>query len=417
MKHITRQQPGQIARANRISSNNTVTKYNNVLEEATTRTYCHLPDNLFDTDGSYNDMWLLKKASLNERTSGFTELAIKLIYDDIYNTFELDTQTRFIYSTFKNNLLWYADCSVGILSQWRFGSFTPYVAYQYAGEPESDYDRQLDTPYIGYTQVSPEDIVYSITNFIGYLDKYNKKRSTRNYFNHDNTDIETPEWLTDYLDDKGIVINNLDTEIYNELVNAAKEEDVHPKDMYTILIAANGGKSIVDWYNKGNLPGESKMTWRQLIRNDWKQLTRTDAAFKKGATGVKGWRPFKAFTPSMLATGPTPLFRKLVRIIASPVLIGLETLLFSKPLNEAENFDFKWANWTYDQHVALMLIEHYSRSTASGLLVDKGDWTQFGAGDNYLYMLERTAKLIFDRAKVNGITEEAKDKFFYCYQP
>jgi hypothetical protein len=44
--------------------------------------------------------------------------------------------------------------------------------------------------------------------------------------------------------------------------------------------------------------------------DDKKQLTRSDKAHKSGATGIKGWRPHKAFSPEMVKTGPTPAVRQ-----------------------------------------------------------------------------------------------------------
>ena len=49
-----------------------------------------------------------------------------------------------------------------------------------------------------------------------------------------------------------------------------------------------------------------------LIADDFSKITRTDKAFKEGAKGLKGARQFKAFTPNMLKTGPTPLTRQLI---------------------------------------------------------------------------------------------------------
>ena len=77
-----------------------------------------------------------------------------------------------------------------------------------------------------------------------------------------------------------------------------------------------GGGGVVDWWNKGRnmrVPNENTARWRGpdgLMADDAKQLTRTNKAFKSGATGVRGWNPFKAFTPEMVKTGPTPAVRQ-----------------------------------------------------------------------------------------------------------
>lgn len=72
-------------------------------------------------------------------------------------------------------------------------------------------------------------------------------------------------------------------------------------------------KRLKKWWNKGRnerVPNENKASWKELMDDDRKQLTRTDTSFKKGETGVKGWRPHKAFSPRMIKTGPTPAVRQ-----------------------------------------------------------------------------------------------------------
>ena len=72
---------------------------------------------------------------------------------------------------------------------------------------------------------------------------------------------------------------------------------------------------FMNFYNKGRTPAEDTMQFfgkDGLIADDFSKITRTDKAFKEGAKGFKGARPFKAFTPNMLKTGPTPLTRQLI---------------------------------------------------------------------------------------------------------
>ena len=67
------------------------------------------------------------------------------------------------------------------------------------------------------------------------------------------------------------------------------------------------------YFNLGRnirIPNENTASFSKLFKDDLSQVTRTDKAFKEGATGVKGFRPLKAFTPDMLSTGPTPLVRQ-----------------------------------------------------------------------------------------------------------
>ncbi len=81
-----------------------------------------------------------------------------------------------------------------------------------------------------------------------------------------------------------------------------------------IMPMADGG--LAGWWNKGRntrVPNENTARWRGpdgLMADDAKQITRTNKAFKSGATGVRGWNPFKAFTPEMVKTGPTPAVRQ-----------------------------------------------------------------------------------------------------------
>lgn len=90
-------------------------------------------------------------------------------------------------------------------------------------------------------------------------------------------------------------------------------------------------KKFKKWWNKGRdkrVPNENKASWKDLMRDDIKQITRTDKAFKSGAKGVKGWRPHKAFSPEMIKTGPTPAVRQAVErpIRAVKSLVKKKTL-------------------------------------------------------------------------------------------
>jgi len=72
-------------------------------------------------------------------------------------------------------------------------------------------------------------------------------------------------------------------------------------------------KDLTEWWNKGRdtrVPDESNAPWTKLLDDDRRQLTRTEKAYKAGETGLKGFRPLKAFTPRMIKTGPTPAVRQ-----------------------------------------------------------------------------------------------------------
>ena len=88
-------------------------------------------------------------------------------------------------------------------------------------------------------------------------------------------------------------------------------EDLSPKS----TVKPNILQRFMNFYNQGRTPAEDTMPFfgkKGLIADDFSKITRTDKAYKDGATGLKGARPFKAFTPRMLKTGPTPLTRQLI---------------------------------------------------------------------------------------------------------
>ena len=106
---------------------------------------------------------------------------------------------------------------------------------------------------------------------------------------------------------------------------------------------------LKNFYNQGRnvrFPNENAAKLKDLIKDDFSQITRTDKAFKEGAKGLKGARPLKAFTPRMMKTGPTPLTRQIIeRPIRTmfgttvsgfakrlPILDLLLDLAFPKPL-------------------------------------------------------------------------------------
>lgn len=116
-----------------------------------------------------------------------------------------------------------------------------------------------------------------------------------------------------------------------------------PKFTNNIQFAQNGGMvgQFMNWWNKGRnmrVPNENTARFgglRQYLRkipdpttlfgDDALQITRSNKAFKSGATGYRGWNPFKAFTPEMVRTGPTPAIRQAIERplrAAAPVLRG-----------------------------------------------------------------------------------------------
>lgn len=122
-----------------------------------------------------------------------------------------------------------------------------------------------------------------------------------------------------------------------------------PKFAGNIQFAQNGGLvgGFMDWWNKGrNMRVPSENTARfgglkqyfkkipdptTLFGDDALQITRSNKAFQSGATGYRGWNPFKAFTPEMVRTGPTPAIRQ---AIERPLRAAAPILKRAMPLAE-----------------------------------------------------------------------------------
>lgn len=84
---------------------------------------------------------------------------------------------------------------------------------------------------------------------------------------------------------------------------------------------------VIEWWNLGRnirVPDENRASWVQLLKDDFSQLTYSDSAFVSGSRDILSLRPFKAFSPKMVSTGPTPLVRQIVerpiRFIKSSLL-------------------------------------------------------------------------------------------------
>ncbi len=90
----------------------------------------------------------------------------------------------------------------------------------------------------------------------------------------------------------------------------------------------NPMRGFMNWWNRGRnvrVPNENTAKFgglkqyikknpnpKTLFGDDALQITRGNKAFQSGATGYSGWNPFKAFTPNMVKTGPTPAIRQAV---------------------------------------------------------------------------------------------------------
>ena len=120
----------------------------------------------------------------------------------------------------------------------------------------------------------------------------------------------------------------------------AKEKAANVQTTTGSVVIPKSGGGLVGWWNKGRnmrVPSESTASWKDLMADDAKQLTRTNKAFKSGATGIKGWNPIKAFTPEMVRTGPTPAvrqaFERPVRTATHPIMMALEFIVNDLLLN------------------------------------------------------------------------------------
>ena len=103
-------------------------------------------------------------------------------------------------------------------------------------------------------------------------------------------------------------------------------------EKYGVSFFRNINKGIgnfMDFYNRGRnvrFPNESSARMIDLIKDDFSQMTRSNRAFKAGDTSFKSLRPFKAFTPEMMGTGPTPLFRQVIeRSLKAMLALGKGT--------------------------------------------------------------------------------------------
>ena len=141
-------------------------------------------------------------------------------------------------------------------------------------------------------------------------------------------------------------------------------------------ILNSGFKDIKNIYNTGRnvrFPNENSARMIDLIKDDFSQVTRSNKAFKEGSKSIKSLRPLKAFTPNMMKTGPTPLFRQSVerpfralfgggaKGIAKkiPILDLLLDLAFPKPLADG--------TLTGNQNVVPNLLPNNDQSVTSSM--------------------------------------------------
>lgn len=130
---------------------------------------------------------------------------------------------------------------------------------------------------------------------------------------------ESDGWMEDYL--KGgktqdpigdLLIMGLSLIVAKTLVAT-----IGPAATATITRGAKLLDQFGKWWNKGKnvrIKNEDTADLGTLWADEMSQLTRSDAAFQAGKTGLDGWNPFKAFTPKMIKTGPSPAVRQSLRL-------------------------------------------------------------------------------------------------------
>jgi len=99
------------------------------------------------------------------------------------------------------------------------------------------------------------------------------------------------------------------------------EKSLPPSVLKDMQIGGNTSSPLGDLAMLGAVAGAVKTApalltaGKGLLKNEVAKMTVSDAAFKKGLLpeltkgGIKNWqhlRPLKAFTPKLMATGPTP---------------------------------------------------------------------------------------------------------------
>jgi hypothetical protein len=363
-------------------------------------THCFLVDNQRATNGLELPEWIEKRDNSTGTlmTGANTELAIKLIYDHIMSKYELNSMNRFIYDSFYKNVLWYADCSVGALSQWveplGFGIESNMVRFD-------DHDE-----------------FKAAANYLLLLEEYNYT-VPRKYHKADANHINPPKWLEERIAGSMIDIETISLEMRESIVEVSEEEGVSPYHIILAMVAREatlqyiGHKTFTSWFNEGNSKAKMKMNWRQVLKYDPTQITKQHVS--QIGKGWTGWNPFKAFTRDMIKTGPTPLFRKLFYALTSAPVLFLSTMLSVSDAgveNEGDMLPHSML-WDYDKWVSVMLILDYVTSTAEESAVD---WVELGAGDNYRWKLEEAGLNIFKASRRESTPyEEGMDHYFQCY--
>ena len=133
------------------------------------------------------------------------------------------------------------------------------------------------------------------------------------------------------------------------------------KNKSKTTVKPNIFKRFMNFYNKGRnvrFPDENNAKLIDLFLDDLKQMPHSDKAFKTGKTGIGTLRPFKAFTPNMLKTGPTPLTRQLIeRPFRSLSRASSSITKFGSKILKSVNKDFAKALFKSKTKTGLFLVD------------------------------------------------------------
>ena len=185
-----------------------------------------------------------RKDNLKEVTSGWTEEAIELVYDDIlrYDKFGTYTEANFDFDNFRKGVLWWADNTAGMESDWR--------------QNVMNTDKKGNTAY-GYTQITEATLPIMAEYWGNSVIRYNRSAGKRKWtpkrtLSNFSDKKVMPQWVEDLkiVKDHVKAINNLtyDQVIALTIIHAkAKTMD---EDWYELQ---NGNEeSCKRIYNKGH---------------------------------------------------------------------------------------------------------------------------------------------------------------------
>lgn len=183
---------------------------------------------------------------------------------------------------------------------------------------------------LGYRVENPKDLFKLLKG--EQLGRFRVKKTTAQNLKdkHGYESKEYDGWMEDYL--KGgktqdpigdLLIMGLSLIVAKTLVAA-----IGPAAAATITRGAKILDQFGKWWNKGKnvrIKNEDTADLGTLWADEMAQLTRSDAAFQAGKTGISGWNPFKAFTPKMIKTGPSPAVRQSLRLFKPATAGGSQT--------------------------------------------------------------------------------------------